>query len=154
MIHVWGSYHAKFDDSFRWIACEGHTHRHLWMKASRWGRYRLVKQNMGALLWTWELRETHRKWCGCRNEETRLKSPKKSISENGIVTIYTSLQLKRNCAIKITPKREEPHWETLQSLCLLRSDVFTEPGRTLACVVSNFFLITHLLTSPNSCRCI
>ena len=37
---------------------------------------------------------------------------------------------------------------TTESLCLLRSTVFTrEFDRTLECVVSSFFMMTHLLTS-------
>ena len=41
---------------------------------------------------------------------------------------------------------------TIESLCLLRSAVFTrETDRTLARTVSNVFMIKHLFTNANSC---
>ena len=66
-------------------------------------------------------------------------------------SLYSSAQME-SCYFKKINKRTwrevSHHQEILQKPCLLRSPVFTkEFDRILACMVSNVFIITHLLSS-------
>ena len=76
-------------------------------KVSPWSRYW-----WGNMCTTMNLREQQRAEHGCPMEEARLKSQKKTISEES--TVHDILNSKRNRAAKTTWRGKECHWEILQ----------------------------------------
>ena len=65
--------------------------------------------------------------------------------------VHVILQLKWSRATKTPWRGEKHHCEILRESVLAEVNRFYQVEKKMACVVSNVFTITHLLTSANSC---
>ena len=107
---------------------------------------------ISAWLWTWD--KNTGQGVGAHRTKPASNHRGNSISEE--VTVHDILQLKRNRAAKTMWRGEEHHWEILKRVCACWGQLFftKESNRPLACMVSNFFIIAHLLTSASLCMSI
>lgn len=98
---------------------------------------------MKHLCTTMNLREKHRTEQGCLKEKTHLQLWKEIDLRRRNCTVCLSIIVEL-CYKNLVKRERASLQNTTESVCLLLSAIFTrECNRTLACMVSNFFTITH-----------